>query len=1101
MRWPTQRPESRKTGSAVIRAFAFYVLLPMMLLCVVREFAPAKYFPVTTRAQAGHVFTVNTTADTDDGACDELGTGSGNKDCSLRDAIRLANNTASADTINFNLTPGATITLTIRELLVSQSMTIIGPGADKLTVHRSDSVNTPNFSVLNITAGTVSVTGLTISGGSNATLEGGGIRNRGTLTVNDCIVTDNTSEFGGNGIYNHGQLTVNDSIIVTNTDSGGFGGGIFNDISSTTTINRSKIANNTGRGGGGIYNRGNLTLNESTISGNTDSGISGSGIYNFGSLTITNSAVTSNTSNSGDGAGIYNGGSSVITNTTISGNSTTFGWGGGIFNSSSLSLAGVTITKNRADVGGGIFDTRTPVNIVNTIVAGNDAIEASPDTHGAYVSQGYNLVGNRGSATTGFGATGDQVGTFSTPINAKLAALAENGGLTKTHKLLAGSPAIDKGICSRATPQDQRGVFRYDFPDIPNADGGCDIGAYELEGPLTVSVGDATITEGTGGVDTQVFAVFQVSLSRPSLTPLTVHYASDDFTATAGTLGDPAADYEPCNGDLQFPAGIASQTISCRIGTDDRDEPDELFFMSLSNPTGGASLANSVGFGLILDDDATPRVTVNDVTLAEPSVGQANAIFNVSLSAPSNRTIIVNYATADGTATAGNDYEQKSGTLIFQPGTVGFTVPVGVNADSAEEPNETFFFNLSVVMNADLANSQGVATIGNGVSTVGTGDVIISELRLRGPMGAEDEFIELYNNTNHAITVAVTDNSDGWALVSSDGVIRFIIPTGTTLPARSHYLAANDTEMTGYSLSAVAVPDTTYRRDIDDDAGVALFNTANVGDFVASNRLDAVGFSAQLPALFTKGTPLTSTASANGEYSFIRKQNAGRPADTGDNSRDFVFVSTDGGLYGGAQSTLGAPGPENSQSPVSLNVSEFTAGPVDPAVCDTCGVNRERSLVSDPLNNSTFGTLAIRRTFTNNTGRELRRLRFRIVDLTTYPAVSPGLADLRVLTSGDGLVTVTGGATVLVHGTVLEDIPSQGHGGGLNSSLALPAIAASSQRGGVELSGGPSKRVKSGGAITLAAPLAPGQSVSVQFLLGVQQTGSFRFYINVEALP
>ena len=286
-----------------------------------------------------------------------------------------------------------------------------------------------------------------------------------------------------------------------------------------------------------------------------------------------------------------------------------------------------------------------------------------------------------------------------------------------------------------------------------------------------------------------------------------------------------------------------------------------------------------------------------------------------------------------------------------------------------------------------------------------------------------------------------------------------------------------------------------------DDAGVALFNTANASDFVANNLLNAVSFSAQLPALFKEGTALMSTASANGEYSFVRKLNTGRPATTGDNSMDFVFVSTDGGLYGGAQSTLGAPGPENSQSPVALNVSEFAAGPVDPAVCAACGVNRERSLVSDPMHNSTFGTLIIRRTFTNNTGRELTRLRFRIVDLTTYPAVLPALADMRVLTSSDSLVTVTGGNTVLVQGTVLENPPSQSHGGGLNSSLALPGIAPSLQRGGVRLSGVPSKGVKSGGAITLAAPLAPGQSVSVQILLGVQQPGSFRFFVNVEALP
>ena len=1099
MHCPTHRAKTRKTGSAFMRAFALYVLFPVILLCAAREFAPAEYFPVRTSAQSGNVLTVNTTADTDDGSCDALGTGVGNKDCSLRDALHVTNGVAGTDTINFNLAPGATITLTIGELVVSQSVTITGPGADKLTVRRSGAANTPRFRVLKISTATVSVFGLTISGGFSDT-EGGGINNSGTLTLNDCIVTGNTSSLNGHGIYNKGQLTINDSTIVANTNSGGSGGGISNDRFATTTINRSTIANNTAQGGGGIDNGGTLTVNESTISGNTDLGINGGGISNNGSLTITNSAVTGNTTNTGDGAGISNSRSAVITNTTISGNSTRFGWGGGIFTTSTVGLVGVTVSNNSADVGGGVFNISSTVNIANTIVAGNRAPTASPDTHGAFVSQGYNLIGNRGTFTTGIGAVGDQVGTPSTPINAMLGTLAANGGRTQTQALLAGSPAIDKGACSSAAAADQRGVFRYDFPDISNADGGCDVGAYELEGPLTVSVGDATVTEGTGGIDTQVFAVFQVTLSRRSNTPVAVQYTAEDFTATGGVLGDATVDYATCNGTVQFPAGTISQTIACRIGTDDRDEPDELFFMSLANPTGGASLGNSVGFGLILDDDATPRVTVNDVTLAEPLVGQANAIFNVSLSAPSNKTIVVNYSTADGTATAGNDYVPKSGTLIFQPGDVSSSVPVAVNADSAEEPNETFFLNLSVVMNADLADSQGTATIGTGGRSVSTSDVIISELRLRGPLGAEDEFIELYNNTDHAITIEATDNSGGWALVSSDGVIRFTVPTGTILPARSHYLAANDTELTGYSLSAVAVPDITYRRDIEDDAGVALFSTANPSDFAANNLLDAVGFSAQLPALFKEGNALTSTASANGEYSFVRKQNTGA-ADTGDNSRDFVFVSTDGGLYGGAQSTLGAPGPENSQSPVTLNASDFTVSPVDSAVCPACGVNRERSLVSDPTNNSTFGTLTIRRTFTNNTGRELTRLRFRIVDLTTYPAALPGLADMRVLTSSDSLVTVTGGNTVLVHGMVLENPASQSHGGGLNSSLALPGIAPSLQRGGVRLSGGPSKGVKAGGAITLAAPLAPGQSVSVQFLLGVQQTGSFRFYISVEALP
>ena len=322
MHRPTHRPKIRKTGSAFIRGLALYVLLPVTLLCAAREFAPAEYFSVTTRAQAAHVFTVNTTADTDDGSCDQLGTGVGNKDCSLRDAFHFANTTTGAHTINFDLGTGAhTITLTVGELVINQSANIVGPSPSLLTIRRSNAANTPQFRVLNITAGTVIIYGLTISGGSS-TAEGGGVRNKSALTLSNCLVTGNTSSFGGHGIYNGGQLAVVESSIVANTDSGDPGGGIYSDRFTTTTINRSTIASNTARDGGGIYNLGNMTVNETSISGNIDLGINGGGISNGGSLTITNSAVTGNTTPTGDGAGINNRGSSVITNSTISGNRT-----------------------------------------------------------------------------------------------------------------------------------------------------------------------------------------------------------------------------------------------------------------------------------------------------------------------------------------------------------------------------------------------------------------------------------------------------------------------------------------------------------------------------------------------------------------------------------------------------------------------------------------------------------------------------------------------------------------------------------------------------------------------------------------------------------
>jgi hypothetical protein len=123
-----------------------------------------------------------------------------------------------------------------------------------------------------------------------------------------------------------------------------------------------------------------------------------------------------------------------------------------------------------------------------------------------------------------------------------------------------------------------------------------------------------------------------------------------------------------------------------------------------------------------------------------------------------------------------------------------------------------------------------------------------------------------------------------------------------------------------------------------------------------------------------------------------------------------------------------------------------------------------------------FGTLSIQRRFKNTTALPVTRLRFRVVDITTLgsPVASSPQADMRVLTSTGVVTNSQGQEVVTVTGLTLETPPAQMNGGGLNSTLtvALP-----------------------GGA------LAPGNTIDVQFLLGVQQQGNFRFLVNVEALP
>jgi hypothetical protein len=402
--------------------------------------------------------------------------------------------------------------------------------------------------------------------------------------------------------------------------------------------------------------------------------------------------------------------------------------------------------------------------------------------------------------------------------------------------------------------------------------------------------------------------------------------------------------------------------------------------------------------------------------------------------------------------------------------------------------------------------------------------LIISEFRLRGPQGAADEFIELYNNSDAPLAVCSSDGSSGWVAASADGATRFVIPNGTLIPPRAHYLGANagiSGSDSSYSMSLYALPDNEFidasgpapppppgdielpdgqssvwhnpdeveliganSQEITDNTGLALFNTSDAGNRTLSNRLDAVGFTSTADELYREGNGLIPIDAVDGEHSFVRKAVAatGAPQDSGNNAADFLLISTDAGAYGrtgavgdpvNGPSILGAPGPEGLTSPVPRSIMSAL---VDPAVSSANAPNRARcGPCTGP--NAAYGTMTIRRKFTNQTGQTITRLRFRVIDITTLnsPGYAPGgsQSDLRELDSIDTTVTLSDGTSVPVKGTTLEG-PSQAKGGGLSTSLL------------VSLPG---------------SGLPTGQNVNVQFVLGVQQGGGFRFLVLTEAIP
>jgi hypothetical protein len=377
--------------------------------------------------------------------------------------------------------------------------------------------------------------------------------------------------------------------------------------------------------------------------------------------------------------------------------------------------------------------------------------------------------------------------------------------------------------------------------------------------------------------------------------------------------------------------------------------------------------------------------------------------------------------------------------------------------------------------------------------------LIISEFQVRGWNGVNEEFIEIYNNSGADHTVAAASGT-GYGVAASDGTTRCSLPNGTVLPNRGHFLCVNSV---GYGFASypagngtTATGDATYTTEIPDNAGIALFNNNTGGaSYSLANRMDAVGSTSEANTLYKEGTGYPALTPFSVNYSFYRDDcgksgsittfgpcSISTPKDTNNNAADFIFVDTNGTSAGAGQ-RLGAPGPENLSSPIQRNAN-FGAQLLDTCVASSSPPNRVRDFTSDSANNSTFGTLDIRRTFTNNTGANVTRLRYKVIDLTTLPAPS-GIADLRPRTSTAVVVTVdrgpcgSGTSNVTVQGTTLEQatVPhQQPNGGGFNSTL-------------------------SSGTVTLATPLANGASLDVRFLNGIQQTGNFKLYLNIEALP
>jgi hypothetical protein len=235
-----------------------------------------------------------------------------------------------------------------------------------------------------------------------------------------------------------------------------------------------------------------------------------------------------------------------------------------------------------------------------------------------------------------------------------------------------------------------------------------DFAVGESVGSLQFSAAKYDDTETDSGMHTAIITVQRTGGLGGAVS---AHYATSN-----GTALEPG-DYEATSSDLNWADGdSADKTFTVTVHGDTKDEPNETVNLTLSAPTGGASLGSpSTATLTILDDDPMPTITISDVTQNEGDAGPTLFNFIVTLSNPSQGTITVDYATQNNTAIEPSDFTSKTGTVTFSPGDTEETVTVTVNGDTTLEANETFFVNLSNnSSNSILAfGTKGTGTITN----------------------------------------------------------------------------------------------------------------------------------------------------------------------------------------------------------------------------------------------------------------------------------------------------------------------------------------------------------------------------------------------------
>ena len=695
--------------------------------------------------------------------------------------------------------------------------------------NRATSGNGGGLNVL----GTLTMQGSTVSA-NTAQQQGGGLRLNGAATLINVSVSGNRATDGdGGGIFSGSALTLTATTVAGNF-SKTFGGGIYNFGSGASVImTQSTLSGNTTSARGGAMYCQNAQLLNCTVSGNTG-GELGGGIYGEG-VRLLNATVSGNTAlktgvTSRAGGvftvkGLDTGNSIIVGNVaneladfTSLGNES-FSRGYNLIGQTDFSFnqggdrVGVTDAKlGPLQNNGGPTQTRALLAGSPALNAGNPDATGLPTTDqrgagfarivggrvdiGSYELQTVTPTKINTATTLTSSRNPSQVGhsvTFSARVTPASGAATPTGTVTfRDGATTIGTGTVTNGVATYATTTLSAGTHSisavYGGNATFNASTSATLRQVVNAAPTPIpslSVADAQTLEGNSGTKTLAFTV--TATRNGFVGPISARVNTANITATAGS------DYVAVvGGTLTIPAGQNSATFNVTINGDTIVEANETFGVTLSAPTSAnTTFGRASATGTITNDDAAPilpRLSINDATAPEGNGGSKPLVFTVTLAPASTQSVTVRYATANGTASMGNDYSSNAGTLTFAPGQTTQTIPVTVIGDLVREANETFSANLSAPTNAALAKATGIGTIQND-DFVADLSVAQSATPTSVPRGGQVTFSIVVKNNGPDVAANVT--------------LTDVLPTGATLISSTPTATSNGSTLT-YALGTIA---------------------------------------------------------------------------------------------------------------------------------------------------------------------------------------------------------------------------------------------------------------------------------------------------------